>query len=62
MKRLFALCLAFWLFAASDPATETGHNVEGDTGRAAPPELHFEILLEDEEVDPEEKLPDRSRE
>ena len=36
--------------------------IAGDTGLATRPELHFEILLNDEEVDPAEKLPDRSGE
>lgn len=36
--------------------------IAGDAGQATRPELHFEILLDDEEVDPQEKLPDRSGE
>lgn len=34
--------------------------IAGDAGQAERPELHFEILLNDEEVDPKKKLPDRS--
>ena len=36
--------------------------IAGDAGLATRPELHFEILHDDEEVDPKSKLPDRSGE